>query len=66
MQYSVDYPNLNYPNYYLQKKKNYGVLSNYGLLYWNITKPVKTVQEFINLSKFTCVFLFLYKHVDIL
>jgi len=33
MQYSVDYPNLNYPNYYLQKKKNYGVLSNYGLLY---------------------------------
>jgi hypothetical protein len=41
------------------------IISSYWLLYWNITKPVKAVQEFIILSKFICVFfLFLYKRVN--
>jgi len=36
---------VNYPIH--RRKKSYYVLSNYWLLYWNITKPVKALPEFI-------------------
>jgi hypothetical protein len=51
----------------LRAKKNVTVqfaICNYGLLYWNITKPVKAVKEFMNLSKFTCV-CFCYFYINV-
>ena len=52
IQYSVDYPKVKHLNHQLSepqlvKNKIYHVLTNYWLLFWNITKPMKALQEFL-------------------